>query len=183
MAIPETKLINPDELLTLQEAAELSGLSAATLRRYANDGKLRAVKRGHDWFVTRTNLAFMLHWRDNRTNTVKPLPARRVQELLHEPRFGDPRTRPLVPEARRLLELLRAEGRARTGDRGEVPPGQLAWDEEKAHPLLDRAVYGDFGALVQLCTFAFLGGPEEYLPEDERPVVAATSPSGHLAAE
>lgn len=38
--------------LTLTEAAALLGVTAATLRQQIANGKLRATKRGRDWFVT-----------------------------------------------------------------------------------------------------------------------------------
>ena len=37
--------------MTLIQAAELLGLSPATLRVQANKGKLHAEKRGRDWWV------------------------------------------------------------------------------------------------------------------------------------
>lgn len=39
--------------MTLPEAAALLGVTAATLRQQIANGKLRAVKRGRDWWVTR----------------------------------------------------------------------------------------------------------------------------------
>lgn len=39
--------------MTLNEAAAVLGLSAATLRQQVHNGKLRATKRGRDWWVTR----------------------------------------------------------------------------------------------------------------------------------
>jgi excisionase family DNA binding protein len=38
--------------MTLFEAAALLGVAAATLRQQIANGKLRAVKRGRDWWVT-----------------------------------------------------------------------------------------------------------------------------------
>lgn len=38
--------------MTLLDAAELLGVTAATLRQQIANGKLRATKRGRDWFVT-----------------------------------------------------------------------------------------------------------------------------------
>jgi excisionase family DNA binding protein len=37
----------------LPQAAALLGVTAATLRQQIANGKLRAVKRGRDWWVTR----------------------------------------------------------------------------------------------------------------------------------
>ena len=42
--------------LTLNEAAEILGLSAETLRVQARRGKLRAKKVGRDWFVSRREI-------------------------------------------------------------------------------------------------------------------------------
>jgi excisionase family DNA binding protein len=38
--------------MTLIQAAALLGVTAATLRQQIANGKLRATKRGRDWFVT-----------------------------------------------------------------------------------------------------------------------------------
>jgi excisionase family DNA binding protein len=38
--------------MTLTEAAAILGVTAATLRQQIANGKLRAVKRGRDWWVT-----------------------------------------------------------------------------------------------------------------------------------
>jgi excisionase family DNA binding protein len=45
-----------DEILTLVEAAELSGISAHTFAQQAEKGKLRARKVGHTWITTRSGL-------------------------------------------------------------------------------------------------------------------------------
>ena len=39
--------------MTLIEAAALLGVTAATLRQQIANGKLRASKRGRDWWVSR----------------------------------------------------------------------------------------------------------------------------------
>lgn len=39
--------------MTLTEAAALLGVTAATLRQQIANGKLRATKRGRDWWVAR----------------------------------------------------------------------------------------------------------------------------------
>jgi hypothetical protein len=49
-----------DEILSLAEAAELSGLSAHTLTQQAERGKLHARKVGHSWITTRHWLAAYL---------------------------------------------------------------------------------------------------------------------------
>ena len=38
--------------MTLAEAAALLGVTAATLRQQIANGKLKATKRGRDWWVT-----------------------------------------------------------------------------------------------------------------------------------
>jgi excisionase family DNA binding protein len=50
--------------MTLVEAAALLGVTAATLRQQIANGKLRAVKRGRDWWVTRREVD--RYQRDNR---------------------------------------------------------------------------------------------------------------------
>ena len=47
---------NPDELITLSEAALISGLKQASLQVYAANGRLKARKLGSIWVTTRTNL-------------------------------------------------------------------------------------------------------------------------------
>ena len=41
-----------NELITLQEASELSGLSAGHLRLLAGKGEIWAQRLGHNWFTT-----------------------------------------------------------------------------------------------------------------------------------
>ena len=41
-----------DELISLKEAAELSGLSYSHIRYLARNGELSAKKLGRDWFTT-----------------------------------------------------------------------------------------------------------------------------------
>lgn len=50
--------------MTLIEAAELLGVQAATLRQQIANGKLRATKRGRDWWVTKAEVA--RYGRENR---------------------------------------------------------------------------------------------------------------------
>ena len=40
------------ELITLKQAAELSGLSYSHLRLLARKEKIRALRLGHEWFTT-----------------------------------------------------------------------------------------------------------------------------------
>ncbi len=44
------------ELIGLSEAAKLSGLTHDHLRRIAREGKLKAVKVGRDWLITKEAL-------------------------------------------------------------------------------------------------------------------------------
>ncbi len=55
MNLPEDTLHpNPlEQILTLAEAARLSGLSAHTLTQQAERGKLQARKIGHTWITTK----------------------------------------------------------------------------------------------------------------------------------
>jgi excisionase family DNA binding protein len=43
-----------DDLISLQEAAELSGLSYSHIRYLAREGKLWAKKLGRDWVTTKS---------------------------------------------------------------------------------------------------------------------------------
>ncbi len=42
--------------MTLTEAATILGIQADTLRRQIRLGKLRATKRGRDWWVTKSEV-------------------------------------------------------------------------------------------------------------------------------
>ena len=42
-----------DELITLQEAAKLSGLSPNHFRRLVSEGEIWGKKLGRDWFTTK----------------------------------------------------------------------------------------------------------------------------------
>jgi Helix-turn-helix domain len=55
---------DPDELLTLVEAARVAGLALATLNTQRLRGKLACQKRGRDWYVTRGELDRYLASRD-----------------------------------------------------------------------------------------------------------------------
>lgn len=46
----------PMPLVPLAEAAERLGVTAHTLRQQASAGRLRAVKRGRDWYVTEAEI-------------------------------------------------------------------------------------------------------------------------------
>lgn len=56
----------PEHWLTLRQAARVSGLKASTLRQLVNRGRLRAQKRGRDWFVDGATLLNYLETRDSR---------------------------------------------------------------------------------------------------------------------
>ena len=43
---------NLSDLITLKQAAELSGLSYSHLRLLARQEKIRALRLGHEWFTT-----------------------------------------------------------------------------------------------------------------------------------
>jgi excisionase family DNA binding protein len=49
--------LDDERLISLQEAAALSGLSAAHLRRLAEQGRLRAQKIGRNWITTAAAVA------------------------------------------------------------------------------------------------------------------------------
>jgi excisionase family DNA binding protein len=55
-ALLRTLPLTEEEELTLTEAAAECGLSVETLRAQIRNGRLRAVKRGRDWFVTGRDL-------------------------------------------------------------------------------------------------------------------------------
>ncbi|MBX5491073.1 MAG: helix-turn-helix domain-containing protein [Chloroflexi bacterium] len=69
---------NPlDEVLTLAEAARLSGLSPHTLVQQAERGKLRARKAGRTWITTREGLNEYLALHSRRRNKRDGLNGRR----------------------------------------------------------------------------------------------------------
>ncbi len=43
---------NLRDLITLKQAAEISDLSYSHLRLLARNGKIRAIRLGHEWFTT-----------------------------------------------------------------------------------------------------------------------------------
>ncbi len=47
----------PDELLSVEQVAELLGLHVRTVRNYVRDGRLKAVRIGKQYRITRTDLA------------------------------------------------------------------------------------------------------------------------------
>jgi len=59
-------MASPEHLLTLAEAGDESGLSAATLRKQIHNGKLYAIKQGRDWMVPEHVLWNYLETRDPR---------------------------------------------------------------------------------------------------------------------
>lgn len=56
MSDKQNKCETPDlnDLISLKEAAEFSGLSASHLRLLARTDKIEGVKLGRDWFTTKT---------------------------------------------------------------------------------------------------------------------------------
>lgn len=52
------------DLIPLSEAATLSGLSVASLQKYAQKGRLAARKLGRDWFTTAGAVQSYLESRD-----------------------------------------------------------------------------------------------------------------------
>lgn len=48
---------DPDDLVTVEEAAEILGVSVATVRRKAADGELSAMKVGRSWVIDASTLA------------------------------------------------------------------------------------------------------------------------------
>ena len=55
MAMPEP--FDPTKWLTTKEAAELTGYTVRYLRQLANEGKIRAVKRGGLFWIDKGSLA------------------------------------------------------------------------------------------------------------------------------
>lgn len=45
--------LDPVEWITTNEAAELTGYSAVTMRQFAREGRLLSMKRGRDWFLSK----------------------------------------------------------------------------------------------------------------------------------
>jgi hypothetical protein len=75
------KMLEPvDQYITLERAAQLSGLSVWTLRNQARSrrsqpARLQAVKLGHDLLTTRRWLHEYLTTRDETRQQAAPLPA------------------------------------------------------------------------------------------------------------
>jgi excisionase family DNA binding protein len=70
--ISSHKAIQPDQLLSLAEAASFSGLSHSHLRTLANQKKLWSIKKGKSWLTTKTALRQYLK------NAPKPGPKRKI---------------------------------------------------------------------------------------------------------
>jgi excisionase family DNA binding protein len=68
--------VQPQRLVTLKEAAALSGLSYAHLRLLARTGKLQAWRIGHQWLTTPEAVAAYLHDPEKRSHD--PLKHRRA---------------------------------------------------------------------------------------------------------
>ncbi|HUQ78581.1 MAG TPA: helix-turn-helix domain-containing protein [Patescibacteria group bacterium] len=66
-----------DDLLSLREAAVVSGLSASHLRLLARTGKVPAQKLGRDWFTTKA--AVIAYLADERLRKKDPHKRRRSQ--------------------------------------------------------------------------------------------------------
>lgn len=64
--------------LTLAEAAERSGLASGTLRVLIHRRRIRARKRGRDWFVTLSALRAYLSSRDRRGRQARDPRGRRT---------------------------------------------------------------------------------------------------------
>jgi hypothetical protein len=68
-------LEGPDEHITLARAAEISGLSPATLRKQARARKLRTVRSRREWLTTRRWLhEYLLAATRRDKGARKPLP-------------------------------------------------------------------------------------------------------------
>ena len=61
---PEHDLLTIGELISLQEAAEYSGLAKRSLHNYAQQGRLKAKKIGRMWVTTRAAVDEYLHSRN-----------------------------------------------------------------------------------------------------------------------
>ena len=62
---------SPVEWLTLAEAGAEAKLAPATLRKQIHNGRLNGEKRGHDWFVSRAELATYLETRGRRGRSAR----------------------------------------------------------------------------------------------------------------
>lgn len=51
-----TNDFNPTEWITTTEAAELTGYADAYIRQLIGRGRLKAKKRGRDWFLSRADV-------------------------------------------------------------------------------------------------------------------------------
>ena len=65
----------PDDPITLKRAAELAGLTPATLRQQALVGRLQTTQPARDLFTTRRWLHIYLTTRNPNSPLVAPLPA------------------------------------------------------------------------------------------------------------
>jgi hypothetical protein len=61
---PSRDPLSVGELITLAEAAEYAGLTKGSLLVYAKNGRLKAKKRGWQWFTTQAAIDAYLISRD-----------------------------------------------------------------------------------------------------------------------
>jgi excisionase family DNA binding protein len=87
--------IDLDELLSVEEAAAVSGLSPATVRRMAADGRIQGKKIGDAWVVTRSSLPFIT---DAAAIVID------IEQAIYD-EYGTGQTRDQLPEAVRRLAV------------------------------------------------------------------------------
>lgn len=66
--------MKPSEELTVPQAARYLKVNEETVRRNVRSGRLRAVKRGTQWFMSREDLTMFAERYDARTGEFKTRP-------------------------------------------------------------------------------------------------------------
>jgi excisionase family DNA binding protein len=87
-----------DDLLTLPEIAEMTGMAGPTVRVWVKQGRLPATKVGRQWMVRRADLERMLA-EDPRIGRPRP---RRGDAIASEPELDPDERRPAFDIARVL---------------------------------------------------------------------------------
>lgn len=109
--------INPD-LLTLGQAARITGLSLSTLQTQRRRGRLHCTKAGRDWMVSTAELR---HYLTSRRTRATELPAASIAPELPVP--------PRLP----LWARVASEGEGYTADGlAIIKPGDDRYDDEYA---------------------------------------------------
>src|SRR5438094_633470 len=93
-------MIEPTQMLTVEEAATRIGASVATVRRMAQSGRVSAVKSGRQWLIDARTLPG--YGRPTRRSARSPVDVEKALRHVRETDFSEL----LVPDVLRYEDLL-----------------------------------------------------------------------------